>query len=48
MGIGLAVVRGFVEAMGGHVVARRSALGGLAIDVDLRAAEIPDPVDAGP
>jgi len=45
-GIGLAVVRGFVEAMGGHVVARRSALGGLAIDVDLRAAEIPATVDA--
>jgi two-component system sensor histidine kinase KdpD len=47
MGIGLAVVRGFVEAMGGQVGARRSALGGLAIDVDLRAAEIPVAVDAG-
>jgi two-component system sensor histidine kinase KdpD len=47
MGIGLAVVRGFIEAMGGRVVARRSALGGLAIDVDLRAAEIPVAVDAG-
>ena len=48
MGIGLAVVRGFVEAMGGQVGARRSALGGLAIDVDLRAAEVPVAVDAGP
>jgi two-component system sensor histidine kinase KdpD len=47
MGIGLAVVRGFVEAMGGQVSARRSELGGLAIDVDLRAAEIPVAVDAG-
>ena len=47
MGIGLAVVRGFVEAMGGQVSARRSALGGLAIDVDLRAAEIPVAVDTG-
>jgi signal transduction histidine kinase len=47
MGIGLAVVRGFVEAMGGRVVARRSALGGLAIDADLRAAVIPAVVDAG-
>jgi two-component system sensor histidine kinase KdpD len=37
-GIGLAVVRGLVEAMGGQVAARRSALGGLAIDVDLPAA----------
>lgn len=42
-GIGLAVVRGFVEAMGGTVVARRSALGGLAIDVDLPAASIASP-----
>ncbi len=37
-GIGLAVVRGLVEAMGGTVAAHRSALGGLAIDVDLPAA----------
>ncbi|MCI0583849.1 MAG: DUF4118 domain-containing protein [Chloroflexi bacterium] len=48
MGIGLAVVRGFVEAMGGHVEARPSDLGGLAIDVDLRAAIIPAVVDALP
>jgi two-component system sensor histidine kinase KdpD len=40
-GIGLAVVKGMVEAMGGQVSARRSELGGLAIDVDLRAAPVP-------
>ncbi len=39
-GIGLAVVRGFVEAMGGRVAARRGDLGGLAVDVDLRAAPL--------
>ena len=38
-GIGLAVVRGLIEATGGRVEARRSALGGLAIDMDLPAAE---------
>jgi two-component system, OmpR family, sensor histidine kinase KdpD len=37
-GIGLAVVRGLTEAMGGSVSARRSDLGGLAIDIDLPAA----------
>jgi two-component system sensor histidine kinase KdpD len=37
-GLGLAVVRGLVTAMGGRVAARASELGGLAIDVDLRAA----------
>ena len=37
-GIGLAVVRGLVEAMGGRVTARRSDLGGLAIDIDLPLA----------
>ncbi len=37
-GIGLAVVRGLVEAMGGHVNARRSTLGGLAIDIDVPVA----------
>jgi two-component system, OmpR family, sensor histidine kinase KdpD len=36
-GIGLAVARGLVEAMGGEVTARRSALGGLAVDLDLPA-----------
>lgn len=40
-GIGLAVVRGLVEAMGGRVAARRSDLGGLAIDIDLPAAAVP-------
>lgn len=42
-GIGLAVVRGFVEAMGGSVTARRAELGGLAIDFDLPAAVLPAP-----
>ncbi len=37
-GVGLAVVRGLTEAMGGSVRARPSELGGLAIDVDLPAA----------
>ncbi len=37
-GIGLAVVRGLTEAMGGTVGARRSALGGLAIDIHLPVA----------
>jgi signal transduction histidine kinase len=40
-GIGLAVTRGFVEAMGGHVAARHSELGGLAVDIDLPAASVP-------
>jgi two-component system sensor histidine kinase KdpD len=40
-GIGLAVVRGLVEAMGGRVGARRSSLGGLAIDLDLPTAHVP-------
>jgi two-component system sensor histidine kinase KdpD len=45
-GIGLAVVRGLVEAMGGRVAARRSDLGGLAIDLELRAAP-PAPAPLG-
>jgi len=36
-GIGLAIVRGLAEAMGGTVTAERSALGGLAVVVDLPA-----------
>jgi len=40
-GIGLAVVRGFVEAMGGQVSARRGELGGLAVDIELSATSIP-------
>lgn len=39
-GIGLAVVRGLVESMGGAAVARRSAMGGLAIDIDLPIAAL--------
>ena len=51
-GIGLAVVRGFVEAMGGRVSARRGELGGLAVDIDLPStsitADVPDHADALP
>ncbi|HEY6570054.1 MAG TPA: DUF4118 domain-containing protein [Candidatus Limnocylindrales bacterium] len=47
-GIGLAVVRGLVEAMDGRVDARRSELGGLAIDIDLPAATAPEPAPAVP
>ena len=38
-GIGLAVARGLLEAMGGTILARRSELGGLALDIELRPAE---------
>lgn len=38
LGIGLAVVRGLIEATGGRATARRSDLGGLAIDIDLPLA----------
>ncbi|MEZ0240646.1 MAG: DUF4118 domain-containing protein [Chloroflexota bacterium] len=40
-GIGLAVVRGLTEAMGGRVAARQSDLGGLAIDLFLPVATVP-------
>jgi two-component system sensor histidine kinase KdpD len=40
-GIGLAVVRGLADAMGARVSARASDLGGLAVDVDLPAADLP-------
>jgi two-component system sensor histidine kinase KdpD len=40
-GLGLAVVRGLVLAMNGRVLARRSELGGLAIDIDLPVARVP-------
>jgi two-component system sensor histidine kinase KdpD len=40
-GIGLAVAHGLIEAMGGRISARRSALGGLAIDITLRGARVP-------
>jgi len=36
-GIGLAIVRGLVESMGGAVSPGRSALGGLAVTIDLPA-----------
>ena len=42
-GIGLAIVRGLTEAMGGRVGARKSELGGLAIDVDLPLAPSSSP-----
>jgi two-component system sensor histidine kinase KdpD len=45
-GIGLAVVDGFVAAMGGRVAARRGELGGLAIDVDLPYGAVPEGVTA--
>jgi two-component system sensor histidine kinase KdpD len=45
-GIGLAVVDGFVAAMGGRVAARRGELGGLAIDVDLPSGAVPEAVTA--
>jgi two-component system sensor histidine kinase KdpD len=44
-GIGLAVVRGLVEATGGQVRARRSELGGLAIDLELPVARVPREAD---
>jgi len=37
-GIGLAIVRGLTEAMGGRVSAGSSVLGGLAVQLDLPAA----------
>jgi two-component system sensor histidine kinase KdpD len=50
-GVGLAVVRGFAEAMGGRVTARRSELGGLAVELDLPVAAAivvePPPVALG-
>jgi two-component system, OmpR family, sensor histidine kinase KdpD len=46
-GIGLAVVRGLAEAMDAEVRARPSELGGLAMDLLLPAATLPDEL-AGP
>ncbi|HEX7195499.1 MAG TPA: DUF4118 domain-containing protein [Candidatus Limnocylindria bacterium] len=46
LGIGLGVVKGLAEAMGGEVAASTSSLGGLAVDVFLLAAPEP-PGDAG-
>ena len=42
-GIGLAVVRGLAEAMGGSAEARPSALGGLAVVVRLQIDSEPGP-----
>jgi two-component system, OmpR family, sensor histidine kinase KdpD len=47
-GIGLTVVRGLIEAMGGSVTARASELGGLAIDMDLPRASVPAELSAVP
>jgi signal transduction histidine kinase len=41
MGIGMSIVKGLVEAMGGTVSARRGELGGLAVDILLPAAPMP-------
>lgn len=41
MGIGLSIVRGMAEALGGTATVRRADLGGLAIDLDLVAAPEP-------
>jgi two-component system sensor histidine kinase KdpD len=46
-GVGLAVVRGLIEALGGRVRARPSDLGGLAIDLDLPRASVPADLAAG-
>lgn len=44
LGIGLSIVQGFVEAMGGHVAVGRSELGGLRVAVTLPIApEAPAP-----
>jgi two-component system sensor histidine kinase KdpD len=56
LGIGLGVVKGLAEGMGGEVAASASPLGGLAVDVFLDAApeppgeleEVGDRGDAGP
>jgi two-component system sensor histidine kinase KdpD len=39
-GIGLAVARGLIEAMGGRIAARRGDAGGLAIEIDLPLAPV--------
>jgi two-component system sensor histidine kinase KdpD len=51
MGIGLTVVAGLTQAMGGTVRAERSALGGLAVVIRLPTVEVPEepeePEEAG-
>ncbi len=44
-GLGLAVVLGLVEAMGGSVRARLGDLGGLAVDIVLHSIPEPAPID---
>ena len=44
LGLGLSVVKGFVDAMAGSVAARRSALGGLAVDIVVPIAADPGQV----
>lgn len=46
-GVGLAVVRGFTEAMDGAVTARTGSLGGLEVAVELPAAQVPIDVEVG-
>ena len=46
MGIGLSIVRGMTEALGGEASARASELGGLAIDLDFPA--VPAPAEPDP
>jgi K+-sensing histidine kinase KdpD len=46
-GIGLAVAKGLIEATGGAISARRSELGGLALDIDLPWAQVPAGIAAG-
>jgi two-component system sensor histidine kinase KdpD len=48
MGVGLSIVRGMAEALGGTATARRSDLGGLAIDLDLPVAPEPPPDETDP
>jgi signal transduction histidine kinase len=47
-GLGLAVVKGMAEAMGGSVAASSSEFGGLAIDVRLPIAVEPPPDHEAP
>jgi C4-dicarboxylate-specific signal transduction histidine kinase len=46
MGIGLSVVKGLTEAMGGTVRAAASHLGGLAVTVELRTVEPPPELES--
>ena len=45
MGVGLSIVQGMTEALGGTVTARHADLGGLAIELDLEAAPEPPTED---